>query len=48
LARIDMTTTTLASPVESFTIEVLPRDQRRGVLRLAWDRREMVVPIEVR
>jgi hypothetical protein len=47
-ARIPMTTTTLAAPVQQFTIELTPRGAREGVLRLAWDRREMTVPIQVR
>jgi hypothetical protein len=47
-ARIAMTTRTLATPVEQFTIEITPRGTREGVLRLSWDQREMTVPIRVR
>ena len=47
LARIPMTTTTRAAPVEALTIEVVPRGET-AVLRLAWDRREMTVPIRPR
>jgi len=47
LARIPMTTTTLATPVEKLTIEVVPRGNE-GVLRIVWDRREMTVPIRLR
>jgi hypothetical protein len=43
-----MTTKTLATPVQQFTIEITPRGTREGLLRLAWDRREMTVPIQVR
>jgi hypothetical protein len=47
LARIPMTTKTLATPVEKLTIEVVPRGNQ-GVLRIVWDRREMTVPIRLR
>lgn len=47
LARIPMTTKTLATPVEKLTIEVVPRGNE-GVLRIVWDRREMTVPIRLR
>ena len=47
LARIPMTTTTLATPVEKLTIEVVPRGNE-GVLRIVWDQREMTVPIRLR
>ncbi|HEU5186729.1 MAG TPA: DUF2911 domain-containing protein [Gemmatimonadaceae bacterium] len=47
LARIPMTTKTLATPVEKLTIEVIPRGNE-GVLRIVWDRREMTVPIRLR
>jgi hypothetical protein len=46
-ARIPMTTTMLATPVEALTIEVVPRGET-AVLRVAWDRREMTVPIRLR
>lgn len=47
-ARIAMTVKTLATPVERLTIEVVPRGDRAGVLRLAWDTREMTVPLQHR
>lgn len=46
-ARIPMTTTTLAAPVEALTIEVVPRGET-AALRVAWDRREMTVPVRLR
>jgi hypothetical protein len=47
-ARIAMTTKTLAKPVEALTIEVTPRGSQAGVLRVAWDTREMTVPFRLR
>ena len=47
-ARIAMSTKSLATPVQQFTIEITPRGNREGVLRLAWDDREMSVPIRPR
>jgi hypothetical protein len=47
LARIPMTTTTLGAPVEALTIEVVPRGET-ATLRIAWDRREMTVPVRLR
>jgi hypothetical protein len=47
-ARIAMTTKPLATPVQQFTIGITPRGAREGVLRLAWDGREMTVPIRTR
>jgi hypothetical protein len=47
-ARIAMTTKPLATPVQQFTIEITPRGTREGILRLAWDQREMTVPIRPR
>ena len=46
-ARIAMTTKRLATPVQQFTIEITPRGGREGVLCLAWDWREMTVPIRL-
>ena len=46
-ARIPMTTATLAAPVEALTIEVVPRGDM-ATLRIAWDRREMTVPVRLR
>lgn len=48
LVRIPMATRTLRVPVEQFTISVVPRGARAGELRLAWDRRQMTVPLRVR
>jgi DUF2911 family protein len=48
LARIAMSTKSLATPVQQLTIEVLPRGAGEGILRIAWDRREMTVPVQVR
>ena len=47
-ARIAMTTKPLATPAQQFTIGIVPRGAREGVLRLAWDGREMTVPIRTR
>ncbi len=48
VARIRMTTSQPATPVEKLTIEVVPGTGARGMLRIAWDRREMTVPIQSR
>jgi hypothetical protein len=47
-ARIAMTTRALVMPVEQLTIEVVPRGASEALLRVAWDRREMAVPIRYR
>jgi hypothetical protein len=47
-ARIAMTAKRLATPVEQLTIDVVPRQGGEGVLRIAWDAREMTVPVRVR
>lgn len=47
LARIPMRVTPLATPVEALTIEVMPGDARAGVIRIAWDKRQMTVPVRV-
>ena len=47
-ARIAMTVRTLARPVEQLTIEIAPKQGGEGVLRIAWDTREMTVPIRLR
>jgi Protein of unknown function (DUF2911) len=47
-ARIAMATKSPAAPAQQFTIEIVPRGAREGVLRLAWDQREMTVPIQIR
>lgn len=48
LARIRMATGESPSPVEHFTISIEPGAGNQGSLVLAWDRRRMTVPIEVR
>jgi hypothetical protein len=47
LVRIPMTTKTVATPVEPLTIEVTPSGSHAGVIRIAWDTREMTVPIRI-
>ena len=47
-ARIAMTARRLATPVEQLTIEIAPRAGAESVLRIAWDTREMTVPIRLR
>jgi len=47
LARIDLRTETVATPVEQFTITVEPRGDG-GVLALAWDRTRAWVPFTVK
>ena len=46
LGRVRMRRTTLAEPVEAFTIRAAPAGQG-GVLRLSWDRSEFSVPFRV-
>lgn len=46
-ARIAMTAKRLATPVEQLTIEIAPKQAGEGVLRVAWDTREMTVPIRL-
>jgi hypothetical protein len=48
LARITMDTKTLTAPVERLTIDIVLGGARDGVLRIAWDRREMTVPLRQR
>ena len=47
VARIDMTQTILAKPVDEFTIAVVPQGTA-GVLKLSWDDREFSVPIRLK
>jgi hypothetical protein len=47
LARIDLRTETVATPVERFTISVEPQAEG-GVLAIAWDRTRAWVPFTVR
>jgi len=46
-ARIPLTTTTLATPVERFTIGIDP-SENGGVLRMSWDDRAYSVPFTVK
>jgi hypothetical protein len=46
-ARLDLTTNKLSQPVEQFVIGVAPQGSG-GVLRLAWDDREYLIPFTVR
>ena len=48
LARVPMTTDTLATPVEQFTISIEAGDGRRGTLAMAWGPFRWTAPIEVR
>ena len=45
VARVDMATSQLASPVEKFTIALEPGQGNRATLALSWDRRRMTAPI---
>jgi hypothetical protein len=47
LGRVRMTRTTLAEPVEAFTIDVEPAGNG-GTLRIVWDRNAFTVPFRVR
>ncbi len=47
LARLDLTSRTLASPVEPFTISVDPSGNG-GTLRFSWDRTEYSIPFTTR
>jgi len=46
-ARLDLTTNRLSQPVEQFVIGVAPQGSG-GVLRLAWDDREYLIPFTVK
>ena len=46
-ARVDLTQTTLAKPVDEFTFAVVPNGAG-GVLKFSWDDREYSVPIRAR
>jgi hypothetical protein len=48
LGRARMTTDTLATPVEAFTIAVVPAADRRGTLSMEWGPFRWTAPIEVR
>jgi hypothetical protein len=47
LARVDMTSETLPSPVEQFTIDIVPQGDG-AVMRMSWDRTRFSVPITVK
>ena len=48
LARIDVDTETLKTPLEQFTIDVVQQDAaKEGLLTLAWDRTRVLVPFRV-
>ena len=48
LARIPMTTRTIATPVDKLTIAVVPTRANEGTLRVVWGPREMTVPVRTR
>jgi hypothetical protein len=48
LARIDMQTSTLPTPVEQFQITVEPTSAQAGVLALQWDTTRAYVPFTVK
>ena len=48
LARIPMTTRTIAKPVDQVTIGLVPTRANAATLHVVWDRREMTVPVQVR
>jgi hypothetical protein len=47
LTRLDMTQVMLTSPVEQFTLAVVPQGTG-GVIKFAWDNREFSIPFRVR
>jgi hypothetical protein len=46
-ARLDLSTNQLSQPVEQFVIGIAPQGSG-GVLRLAWDDKEYLIPFTVR
>lgn len=48
LARIPMTTRSIAAPVDQFTIGIVPARAGEATLQVVWDRREMTVPVRAR
>jgi hypothetical protein len=48
LGRARMTSDTLATPVERFTIAIAPSEGRRGALTMAWGPFRWTAPLEVR
>jgi hypothetical protein len=47
VARLDLTQTMLTSPVEEFTISLVPQ-RTNGVIKLSWDDREYSIPFRVK
>jgi len=47
VARLDLTQTTLAAPVEQFTIAIVPQGTN-GVLKFSWDDREYSIPLRAK
>ncbi len=47
LGRVRMRRTTVAEPVERLSIRAEPAGEKRGTLRISWDRSEFVVPFTV-
>jgi hypothetical protein len=47
LARIPLTTARLASPMDLFTISILPAGSG-GTLQMAWDSTQLTVPMQVK
>ncbi|MEO8576341.1 MAG: DUF2911 domain-containing protein [Gemmatimonadales bacterium] len=47
LVRLDMTSATLAQPVDEFTLVVVPQGNA-GVLKFSWDDREYSIPFRVK
>jgi hypothetical protein len=48
LGRVGLTARALAEPVEVFTIVVDPQGSGGGLIRLQWDRTELVAPVRMR
>jgi hypothetical protein len=46
-ARTKMKVKTLATPVETFTIDLRPGDDSRGTLALIWEQTEASIPLKV-
>lgn len=47
LARIDLKKTSLSSPVEQFTIELVKKDSKTAELILEWENTKLSVPVRV-
>ncbi|HVD59538.1 MAG TPA: DUF2911 domain-containing protein, partial [Gemmatimonadaceae bacterium] len=46
-ARLDLTTKTLSTPVDQFTIAVVPQGNG-GALKLSWDTTEYSIPFTIK